>query len=65
MTAGSVYLWSSRLHPGVGACFNLVGTSERLTTRITGDVWLGTIRELSVESVWCVDRVSPAGCTSI
>jgi hypothetical protein len=29
--AGPVYLWLSRLLPGVGACFDFVGTSERLS----------------------------------
>jgi hypothetical protein len=28
-------------------------------------VWSGAIRGLSVECVWCVDQVSPTGCTSI
>jgi hypothetical protein len=54
-----VCLWPPRLLPGVGACFILVGTSERLPMRITGDVWSGTICESSVKSVWCVDRVFP------
>jgi hypothetical protein len=31
MTAGPVYLWLPRLLPGVGACFNFVGASERLS----------------------------------
>jgi hypothetical protein len=31
MTAGPVYLWLSRLLPGVGAYFDFVGTSERLS----------------------------------
>jgi hypothetical protein len=65
MTAGPVYLWLLRLPLGVWACFTLVGTSERLPTQTLGDVWSGTIRESSVESVWRVDRVSPIGCTSI
>jgi hypothetical protein len=30
-TAGPVCLWLSRLLPGVGACFNFVGASERLS----------------------------------
>jgi hypothetical protein len=30
-TAGPVYLWLPRLPPGVGACFNFVGASERLS----------------------------------
>jgi hypothetical protein len=30
-TAGPVYLWFPRLPPGVGACFNFVGASERLS----------------------------------
>jgi hypothetical protein len=55
--AGSVCLRSPRLLSGVGACFVLVGTSERLPTWITGDVWSGTICESSMESVWRVDQV--------
>jgi hypothetical protein len=31
MTAGPVYLWLSRLLSGVGACFNFMETSERLS----------------------------------
>jgi hypothetical protein len=58
-TAGPVCLRSPRLLSGVGACFVLVGTSERLPTRITGDVWSWTIRESSVKSVWRVDRIFP------
>jgi hypothetical protein len=54
---GPVCLQSSRFSSGVGACFILVGTSERLPTRAMGDVWSGTIGESSVESVWRVDRV--------
>jgi hypothetical protein len=57
--AGPVCVWSLRLLPGVVGCFILVGTSERLPTRTTGDVWFGNIRESSVESVWHVDRVFP------
>jgi hypothetical protein len=30
MKAGPVYLWLPRLLPGVGACFDFVGASERL-----------------------------------
>jgi hypothetical protein len=30
-TAGPVYLWLPRLLPGVGACFDFVGASERLS----------------------------------
>jgi hypothetical protein len=59
MTDGSVCLRSPRLLPGVGVYFILVGTSERLLTRIMGDVWSGTIRELSMESMWRVDRIFP------
>jgi hypothetical protein len=59
MTVRSVCLRSPKLLPGVGACFVLVGTSERLPTWTTGDVWSGTIHESSVESVWHVDRVFP------
>jgi hypothetical protein len=59
MTAGPVYLQSPRLLSGVGACFVLVGISERLPTRTTRDVWSGTICESSVESVWRIDQVFP------
>jgi hypothetical protein len=45
--------------PRCRVCFILVRTSERLAMRTMGDVWLGTIYESSVESVWCVDRVFP------
>jgi hypothetical protein len=31
MMAGSVCLWLSRLLPAVGACFDFMGTSERLS----------------------------------
>jgi hypothetical protein len=31
MTAGSVCLWLPRLPSGVGACFDFVGASERLS----------------------------------
>jgi hypothetical protein len=31
MTAGPVCLWLSRLLPGVGACFDIVETSEMLS----------------------------------
>jgi hypothetical protein len=47
----------AKTSPGVGAYFVLVGTSERLSTRTTGDVWSETLRESSMESVWCVDQV--------
>jgi hypothetical protein len=59
MIAGPVCLLSSRLLLGVGACFVFMGTSERLPTWTTGDVWSGTIHELSVESEWRVDQVFP------
>jgi hypothetical protein len=59
MMAGPVCLRSPRLLPGVGVCFILMGTSERLPTRTTGDIWSRTIHELSMESVWRVDRVFP------
>jgi hypothetical protein len=59
VTAGPVCLRLPRLLLGVGTCFSLVGTSKRLPTRTTEDVWSRTIRESSVESVWLVDRVFP------
>jgi hypothetical protein len=57
VTAGLVCLRLPRLLSGVGACFGLVGTSERLSTWTMGDVRFETIRESSVESVWHVGRV--------
>jgi hypothetical protein len=57
--AGPVCLQLSRLLPSVGACFGLVGTSERLPTRTMEDVWSGTIHKSSMDSVWCVDQVFP------
>jgi hypothetical protein len=54
---GSVYLWSPRLLSGVGACFNIVGNSERLPSWTMRDVWSGTLRVSSMESVWRVDRI--------
>jgi hypothetical protein len=59
MTAGPVHLQSLRLLSGVGVCFVLVGTSEKLPTWTTGEVWSGTLRELSMESMWHVDRGFP------
>jgi hypothetical protein len=59
MTAGPVRLRSPRFLPGVGACFTLVGTSERLPTWTMGDVCSGTIHESGVESVWHVDQIFP------
>jgi hypothetical protein len=59
MTVGLVHLRSPRLLPGVGTYFILVGTSERLSTRTTGEVSSGTLRESNVESVWHVDQVFP------
>jgi hypothetical protein len=58
MTAGPVRLRSPRFLPGVGACFILVGTSERLPTWTMGDVCSGTIHESGVESVWHVDQIA-------
>jgi hypothetical protein len=57
MMTRPVCLRSPRLLPGVEAYFVLVGTSERLPMRTTGDVWSETICKLSVESVRHVDRV--------
>jgi hypothetical protein len=65
MTVGPVCLQSPRLLLGVGACFVLVGTSEKLPTQTTRDVWSETIRESSMESMWRVDQVFPTVCTSI
>jgi hypothetical protein len=30
-TTGPIYLWLSRLLPGVGACFDFMGASERVS----------------------------------
>jgi hypothetical protein len=59
MTTEPVCLQSPRLPPGVGDYFVLVGTSKRLLTQTTRDVWSGTIHKSSVESVCRVDRVFP------
>jgi hypothetical protein len=59
MTTVPVCLQSPRLLLCVGACFVLVGTSERLPTQTTGNVWFGTIHESSMENMWRVDRVFP------
>jgi hypothetical protein len=57
--AGPVRLRSPRLLPGVGACFILVGTRERLPMLTMGEVWSETLRESSLESVWHVDQIFP------
>jgi hypothetical protein len=49
----------AKTSPECRAYFVLVGTSERLPTRTTGNVWFGTIRESSMESVLHVDQVFP------
>jgi hypothetical protein len=43
-TAGPVYLWLPRLLLGVGACFDFVGASERLSRK-------GTARKKRTSSV--------------
>jgi hypothetical protein len=58
-TTGSVCLQLPRLLMGVGSYFSLVRTGERLPTWTMRDVWSGTIRESSMESMWRVDRVFP------
>jgi hypothetical protein len=57
--AGPACLWSPRFLPSLGAYFVLVGTSEKLPTWTTGDVWSRTICKSSVKSVWRVDQVFP------
>jgi hypothetical protein len=47
----------AKTSPGVGICFIIVGTSERLPTQTTWDVGSGTLCKSSVESIWCVDQV--------
>jgi hypothetical protein len=58
-TAGPVCLRLLGLLMGVVPYFSLVRTSERLPTWTMRDVWSGTIRESSMESMWRVDRVFP------
>jgi hypothetical protein len=58
MAVGSVCLWLPRIHSGVGACFDLVGTSERLLYAYhVRYVWSRTLCGLSMESIWRVDQV--------
>jgi hypothetical protein len=57
--AKPVCLRLPRLLSGVGACFGLVETSERLPTWTMGDVRSGSICESSMEIVWHVDRLFP------
>jgi hypothetical protein len=66
-TAGPVCLWLPRLLLGVGACFDFIGASERLSRTGTahgkayaGPAWtgVGSVRDVLV-------GFSPAGCTSI
>jgi hypothetical protein len=59
MTAGPVCLWLSRLLPGVGAYFDFVGTSERLSYVDHVRCMVRAICKSSVEGVWCVGRVFP------
>jgi hypothetical protein len=49
-----------RLLPGVGACLDLMGTSERLLymDRVRY-VWSRAIREPNVECMWHFDQVFP------
>jgi hypothetical protein len=65
MMAGSVCLLSSRLLPGVGACFILMGTSEGLSTWTTRDIWSRTIRNQALKACGMLIGFSPARCISI
>jgi hypothetical protein len=59
-TAGPVCLWLPRLLPGVGACFDFVGVSERLYIRglLTESIgW--TCVDWSGKRTWRVGRVFP------
>jgi hypothetical protein len=58
-TAEPVCLWLSRLLMGVGACFDFVGTSERLSYMDDVSSMVRTIRKSSMEGVWRVVRVCP------
>jgi hypothetical protein len=66
MTAGPGDLWMPRFLPGVGAYFDLMGTSERLLYADHARyIWSRDICGPSVKCMWRVDQVSPVGCTSI
>jgi hypothetical protein len=49
----------AKISSGCRGLFWLCGTSERLPTQTTRDVWFGIICESSVESVWCIDQIPP------
>jgi hypothetical protein len=58
--SGALFLRSSSIRP------TLLTTCERLLyTDYVKYVWSRAICRPSVECVWCVDQVSPIGCTSI
>jgi hypothetical protein len=58
--SGALFLRSSSIRP------MLLMTCERLLyTDHVKYVWSRAIRRPSVECVWCIDQVSPIGCTSI
>jgi hypothetical protein len=55
---GRVSLFSiAKTSPGCMGMFRPCGTSERLPTQSTWDIWSATIRKSSVKSVWHVDWV--------
>jgi hypothetical protein len=59
--AGSVCIWLSILLSGVGACFNFVGASERLSRTGTArrKRTLGCV-DWSGKHTWCVRQVFPS-----
>jgi hypothetical protein len=57
MTVGPIYLWLPRLLPGVGACFNFVGASERLSRT-------GTARRKRTPSVCGLEWKAYMACWS-
>jgi hypothetical protein len=56
-TAGPVYLWLPRLLPGVGAFFNFVGASERLSHT-------GTVRRKRIPGVHGLEWEAYVACWS-
>jgi hypothetical protein len=56
-TAGPVCLWLPRLHPGVGACFDFLGVSERLSR-------MGTARRKRMPGVGGLEREAYVACWS-
>jgi hypothetical protein len=66
MTVVPVCLWLPRLLPGVGACFDFMGASERLSCIGTAHrKHMSGVRELEGTIRGMLVEFSPARCTSI